>query len=400
MSRKRPHLFGGNFHNERNVLPRFARDIMPEMSASERAAWRTIKPHLVRFVQRRRGIIGSTVGAGAALAAEFIRSKAFGGTPRGSKSEPSDIPSSSLDTGTTDSESKSSVEKMTGATPMQIATHGDGATAAEEPFNRDATNADQQKAIAASLWNRAPKIYDDEIIVRLPFILTGQNAAAAQPMSWRATLATAGPPLVPATSILNQSAIKLNDIFTPYPFDTSFKPRGYSWYAQLYNLYQVLECRWKYHTVAISNTLATTDAINKDQPLEIYAQMSDNSHTVFADPRTITELGYTNGADKSIIIQGPAKITAESGKLGNVTNTKTFEGVWTPAQFEDLQTNITFQPMTAIGASPNWGNYLDFGYINYNTVNYTDFNWFQTKLYCEFLVHFKKVNMTKYATSN
>ena len=66
MSRKRPHLFGGSFSNERNVLPRFARDLAPEFSDTERAAWRTIKPHLYRFIQRRRGIIGSTVGAAGA----------------------------------------------------------------------------------------------------------------------------------------------------------------------------------------------------------------------------------------------------------------------------------------------------------------------------------------------
>ena len=413
MSRKRPHLFGGSFSNERNVLPRFARDIMPELSTTERMAARQIRRHLTAFVQRRRGLIGATVGAGAALAAEFIRGKASGNTPRVQQSVQPDIPTTSIDTGSTDQESKSSghdtksietssVENMTGATPMHISTHGDGASNADQPFNRDGEDKGKQQAIAASLWHRAPRIYDDEIIVRMPLIPTFDTSSATNPMEWTPTLAAAGPPIVPSVQLFNAFRVQVNNIFTPFTNDTSLKPRGYAWYSQLYNYYQVLECRWKYITNAIScggsNAAATN--LTANQPVHIYATIGDNSHTAFASDRALMELGYTNGADKSIVIKGPAQITDMNGLCNKIPRTITFEGTWTPAMFEDLQTNITFQPMTAIGSNPNWINYLDFGSINYNTTAASSPMAFQTYVYLEFLVHFKKVNMTKYATGN
>lgn len=401
MSRKRPHLFGGSFSNERNVLPRFTRDLMPEMSASERAAWRTIKPHLSAFIQRRRGIIGATVGAGAALAAEFIRGKASGNTPRVKESVQSDILPTSFDSGTTDSETKSlESATMTGAVPMDV--HGDGASAVDKPFNRDGEDKQKQQALAASLWHRAPRIYDDEIIVRMPLVPTFDSSSATNPMEWTPTLATAGPPILPSVQLFNAYRVQVNNIFTPFTNDTSLKPRGYAWYSQLYNYYQVLECRWKYITNAIScggsNAAATNATAN--QPVHIYSTIGDNAHTSFASDRALMELGYSNGADKNIIIKGPAQITDMNGLCAKIPRTLTFEGVWTPAMFEDLQTNITFQPMTAIGAAPNWINYLDFGAINYNTTAATSPQTFQTYIYLEFLVHFKKVNMSKYATGN
>lgn len=222
-------------------------------------------------------------------------------------------------------------------------------------------------------------------------------------MRWTPTLATAGPPIVPNVANLADYRVQLNNIFTPYTADTNVKPRGYSWYSQLYNYYQVLECRWKYVTNAIScqGSAASASNLTANLPQHLYATISDNSHTAFASERALMELGYTNGADKNIIVKGPAQITDMNAGLHSVVpKTVTFEGTWTPAMFEDLQTNITFQPMTATGSPPNWINYLDFGYIEYNTTSAASPPAFQTYVYLEFLVHWKKVNMSKYATAN
>lgn len=404
MTRKRPHLFGAD--EQRNVLPRFTRDILPSTSAAERAAWRTIKPHLVRFLQRRRGIISSTAGAGAAIAAEFIRGKLTGNTPRGRQAIKPEILGSESLSGTTDSESKSdsaSLGNMPGEAkigdPMEVV-HGDKADAADPVFGRDAESEHAQKAAAASLWSRAPRIYDDEIIVRLPFIVDMTTAAAGTPRTFTPTLAAAGPPIVPAFGSVSFAQIQLNNIFTPYPTDTTFKPRGYSWYSQLYNLYQVLETRYKYMISSVSEATSSATPGTTDLPIKWCTVMTDNAHTGLATPRDALELGWSNGADKSIIIDGPHEASDETGLTGTITNTCSFSGTWHPAKFDDLQTNITFQPMTGVGANPNWTNYLDVVYSNYNTVAQTVPAVWRVQFFCEFLVHFKKINMTKYKTAN
>ena len=285
-------------------------------------------------------------------------------------------------------------------------THGDGADAVDDTFNRDQENAHTQKMVAAKLWQQVPRIYDDEIIVRMPLCLTGETAALGQTgIPWFTTLAAAGPPVVPAVGYMTRMACVLNDIFVPYPNETTFKPRGYSWYSQLYNYYQVLETRWTYHTVSINDAVQTevSDAITATNhvPVRLYAGVSDNSHTAFTDARGIQEIGHTNGASKSVIIHGPKQIDQWQGRTGDVTNTITFQGTWTPAKFDDLQIDITRNAMTATGNSPNWKNYLDLGYINFNTAQSAlKDNNFATQIHLEFLVHWKKVNMTKYALAN
>ena len=188
MPRKRP-LFGPA-QSQGNVLPRFVRDIRPEFSPAERAAWRKIKPHLHRFVQRRRGVIGATVGAGAALAAEYTQqfiSDYFPKRKKARRETPLDPKATSV--------TATSQPEMPGGTPMQIAppTHGDGADGVDTTFGRDAEDPKAQEGMASALWTRAPRIYDDEIIVRLPLLINYD--ANASPFT-NTTLGTMGGPAV------------------------------------------------------------------------------------------------------------------------------------------------------------------------------------------------------------
>jgi len=398
MRRKRPHLFGQD--PPRNVLPRFAQDTF---SPAERAAWRTIRPHLHRFIQKRRGFIGASVSAGAAVAAEFIRSKINGGKPPRGRPISEIIESKSLEEATTShSATTASLSDMPGDTHMATATHGDACDIADKLFGRDAEDTQQQKEAAASLWARAPRIYDDEIIVRLTFCppIAASNGANALYYKANSFLATAGTPVVPNIQAVAGCDFILNDIFTPYPTDTAKKPRGYTHYAALYNLYQVLETRWSYNITAINPNSLASDPV-KSYPYEVVVREGDNTDPAGFAARDYWELGHSNGADKTVIFHGPHLISNSYSRApNNVGGSLTFGGTWTPARFDDLQTNITFQPMTAVGAQPNWKNYLHLDWINYNTTaNVTDDD-FAIHFMVEQLVHFKKINVTKYKVNN
>jgi hypothetical protein len=390
MPRKRPHLFGQD--PPRNVLPRFIRDGRPEMSAAEQAAWRTLKPHLHRFVQRRRGVIGATVGAGAAAAASWGSSKIsdyFKVTRSGRSYAPVDPPAL-----------RGSVEDMPADTVMS--THGDACDAVDIPFGRDGENVAQQKAAAAALWNRAPRIYDDEIIVRMPFIIPLESTASGTGMLYTANtnLAAAGPPIVPNVNYYNGGSLVLNDIFSPYASNTALKPHGYGWYSQLYNYYQVLECRWNIRISKLCPNINENTG-TKNYPLAVFCTVGDNTNPVFNNDRACWEVGHNNGASKSLIVHGPRWISNDYARSPDSTGgSEDFGGSWTPAMFDDLQTNITFQPMTAVGAQPNWKNYLNLGFINYNPTASAAASLWVVNVHYEYLVHFKKINLTKYGNLN
>lgn len=354
----------------------------PIFSDSERVAGRAIKRFFTDLVQRRRSAIGATVGAGAAAASAWL----------GFNSQDSIGFSSQMSF-------KSSGPSTTDA-PMDV--HGDACDGADKAFGRDAEGSAQQKAIASSLWNRAPRIYDDEIIVRMPLdILTYNTMGSQVNTTFTPGLATAGPPIVPNLQYLNQSGnIHLNDIYLPFQYDSTRRPRGYSWYSQLYNYYQVLECRWTVKVRACTDLLSTTTPSTADLPMLMTCQVSDNQHTALTTGEQVMELGHTNGADKSFVLERPLYITWQNGKTGSVQNTLEFSGTWTPAKFDDLQIDITRQPMTAVGASPNWLNWLDTLYVNYNTAQPTGNVYYQTEVSLEYLVHFKKINASKYLTAN
>lgn len=388
---KRKNLFGLPFERTTGAAR------APFFSDSERVAGKAIRRFLTSIVQRRRGVISATAGAAAALAAEW--SGAGKATQKlRSVVESTFVPESQEADLTFPTETQKDSIPMRGSSDIPMDTHGDGADAVDKPFGRDAEGSAQQKALAASLWNRAPRIYDDEIIVRLPLVATCTDSGGA--LIFYPGLATAGPPLTVNIGTLSGARVQLNNIYTPLPADTAQRPRGYAWYSQLYNYYQVLETRWHYQVIAMTDTLSTTSPATTDIPLVVYAQVSDNSHTGVSNERQLFELGASNGADKSLVVHNPLRISFHNGMTGTVKNTVDFSGTWTPAKFDDLQIDITRQPMTAIGSAPNWINYLDLGYCNYNSAAPTNNQYYMYKIHLEFLVHFKKVNMTKYLTSN
>ena len=192
----------------------------------------------------------------------------------------------------------------------------------------------------------------------------------------------------------------LNDIFTPYTTNTAWKPRGYNFYANLYNYYQVLETRWTVHISSVASSQAAVDG-TKSTPYAVAVQISDNSHTVLGDDRTVYELGHNNGCDKTLVVHGPRRISPDFARAPNdVGGSLTFSGIWTPAKFDDLQINIQYNPMTQVTSQPNWKNFLDLVWINYNKNAPADPDIFLIELHVEQLVHFKKINTTRYATAN
>lgn len=287
-------------------------------------------------------------------------------------------------------------------------THGDGCDVVDPLFNRDAEDESQQKAAAGALWTRAPRIYDDEIIVRMPLVLTMNKdnpTSGAQPLYFNPGLATAIS--IPNVQVATASWLQLNNIYAPWPTDTTRRPRGYAWYSQLYNYYQVLETRWTYTVTAMNDLLQTTAPTTTDIPLTFAAVTQDTSRTDWTTSGSgkpaayidLLECAMNNGADKSAIWERPAQITWHNGP-GNQPTKITFSGTWTPAKFDDLQIDITRQPMTAVGASPNWLNHLDLYCINWNTAQPENSMYYKIDIFVEFLVHFKKVNMSKYRTAN
>lgn len=289
---------------------------------------------------------------------------------------------------------------------MADATHGDGADAVDSAFGRDAEGTGTQKQIAGALWNICPRIYDDEVIVRLPLVVTmspENPSGTAALYTYAPGLAAAGPPLVPTVDRMAAAAFQLNNVFTPYTSDTAHKPRGYSWYASLYKYYQVLEARITYTIQANTDLVSTAAPATTDTPHSFVLCTTDLLHTDFSAAAgswdNIHELAMSNGAAKSARFSHPTQITWHNGQADIPTRIK-LQTVWTPGQFDDLQTNITLQPMTAIGSPPNWINYCDLYCINYNTTQPTNNVYYTISIHTEFLVHFKKVSMTQYIVKN
>lgn len=295
-----------------------------------------------------------------------------------------------------------------------MAVHGDSADMSDSMFGRDAENSKAQEAFAATLWNKAPRIYDDEIIVRMPFdtLYTAySNAGSDSFLTFDTTtnLATfAGGNIKPFS--VRAASLQLNNIFTPWSYAVGMKPRGYAWYSQLYNYYQVLEVRWTVYVKSLASVTGSNTAalqLTSDQPVYVNVAMSDNVHTDFSaggaagfnQDRNIMEMAHNNGADKSLVYSHGTQLSGTFAFAGaDQPSCHTFNGVWTPAKFDDLQIDITRQPMTATGSPPNWANWLDVYFVNFNTVNAT---WlFKYDFHCEFLCHWKKINATKYATPN
>lgn len=276
-----------------------------------------------------------------------------------------------------------------------IDTHGDGADMADEPFNRDAENRGQQLSTAAALWNRAPRIYDDAIVVRMPVWASGVKAFS----SFDANPQGAFGPL------------RLNDIYLPITGLATTRPHGYSFYSSLYSYYQVLETRVnvKYWISPVMNstvnstdgTAANTQLFNTsnytpDACLRIGYMASSVTRNAPGSTRTWEEVATNNGADKTVIFGNINRLyyqSAQGPQQGGDSYT------WVPATFDDLEIDITRNPMTAVGSSPNWLNYYDqlysydqATYISNSVINYT--------VRMEFLVHFKKINQTKYYTND
>jgi hypothetical protein len=384
----------------------------------ERIAARTIKKFLSNQINQRRGTIGTVVGT-AGLAYETYKNwKAIGGgeskrlrgnTRQTELTEYYDI-SRSYNGKKISPDNKETCEAM--PTPMEV--NGEGTKAVDRPFDRDAESEAKQKAIAAMLWNRAPKIYDDSIIVRMPLqisINTFYDGNVSNANTWTPSLATftGTGPLKAYMNYLTNYTVKLNSILEPFPFYTGYKPQGYSHYANLYSYYQVLETRWTYHTECLHKSTSGSDPQTSEIPLQIYAQETDNNDlsllpggaagvtTVSFEDMIVKQLGATNAADQVTIVHGPVGITGQtSGITPSVKNAVTFSGIWTPAKFDDLQVDVTRQPMTLTSANPNWINYLKLGYINYNTANTSPVSDYHTTIHLEFLVHFKKLKGSKY----
>lgn len=319
---------------------------------------------------------------------------------------------------------KSITPTMSSASMDVDGVHGDACDKVDKVFGRDGEDKGRQESVAARLWRNAPRIYDDEIIVRMPLYISQTsvvNNTTNNAGTWKPRLATApagGAPLIPHAALLQGGAedqaltIRLNDIYDPYPQAPAYAPRGCNWYNNLYKYYQVLETKWTVRHEFITNQDVPNSGVSaasatQDIPIQVFAQVTDVNQTDITTvggvngARSLQELGYTNGADKSIIIHGPVEITHNTSGIHNTKNGVTFSGTWSPAMFDDLQIDITKQPMTATGSSPNWLNYLDSGYINYNQTDYTpDPNIVKTTIILEFLVHFKKVNMSQYKLVN
>lgn len=289
---------------------------------------------------------------------------------------------------------------------MSSVTHGDGADAVDPNFGRDAESSGAQKAMANKIWNICPRIYDDEIIVRQPLHITTYSGATEH-LTLSTTLASTGPYVPWISGNISANTIQLNNLFTPYPNDTSLKPRGYAWYSQLYTKYQVLETKWTIIITCNTCIPTGTDAVNTSYhtniPHVFYAQTSDTTHPSIASEKDLMELAHSNGAAKTMTLERPKEIDFLSGYHGLTNNTVTFQGTWTPAKFDDLEVDITRQPISNVGAVPNWINYLDIGAVNYNTAlptAQTNPISYSLTYSLEFLVHYKKILYSKYATDN
>lgn len=267
------------------------------------------------------------------------------------------------------------------ATPMDV--HGDAADGVDRQFNRDQEDEKSQKMVAASLWHKAPRIFDDEIIVRLPLGTSNANSFGS----------TAAP------TFFTYGAIRLNDAYKPLGW-TSTQGKGFYWYSQLYAYYQVLECRVTYDIIFITPTTSVfatsnTNALTADLPIEVGYQLSAAGQEVA--PTNVGQwrgLAINNPAAKTTIFSNIQEMPLHLNM--NQSSRVQLSYTWTPAMFDDLEVDITRQPLTAIGGSPNWLNYGDLLLANANTVFPTISPVAQVILRMEQLVHFKKIPTTNY----
>lgn len=285
---------------------------------------------------------------------------------------------------------------------MTEACHGDKTDGLDREFNEHEENSTKQHHIAKALWTKAPRIYDDAIVVRMPIYYTFNYTPALSAGSG------------PYTGLGNQfQSFGLNDIFAPIQGSgtAALKPHGYSWYATMYTYYQVLESRWNVSVTNLADSLGgTTNYATQNYPIKVGAAVDSQVSalsTLF--PNTVTaadnyrrwrELAMSNGADKTVIFTHIADITQLSGIDGSIPHKCTFDGHWNPAKFDDLEVNNSLNPMTLINNSPGWSNTLNLIVYNQNTMAQSQPDLLRIEVFIEYLVHYKKIQPVQYRVLN
>jgi len=262
--------------------------------------------------------------------------------------------------------------------------HGDSADAVDGAFDRDSENPSAQKALASSLWPRAPRIYDDEIIVRLPRVTTSAKTTSNADTS-------------PTVFV----QVRLNDAYKP-DNASAIQCKGMAHYTNIYKYYQVLETRVTFDIEMLAPTVTATGTqtyITTDLPILFGTFMSANGQN--NTPATFDlwkSVALSNPCPKTNIFSNVVEL-AQHGGMQHQQTRHQFHIKWTPAQFDDLEIDITRQALTSTTASPNWVNWGELMWANPNSSNTTTLPGFQVITRVEQLVHFKRINTATYYAS-
>ena len=241
----------------------------------------------------------------------------------------------------------------------------------QERYGTEAEERNDKNKIQ-TIWKFAPKVFDNEKIVMLPYCEYAPYTQAA---------ATIG--------ALQQ--FKINSIWDPDLTGLGGQPLGRDTYAGIYNYYKVLETHIKYTVIEVTNNATgTTGAAGYPS---LHGWMCD----LTANPPSSSQI-WLNAANASLQneTQKFSPILTYDVQSGRGQRPLHFEYHWDASQFDTSIIDNTKNEWTPVGSDPSNINYFSICTFNPSGVSRTTV----VKYEIQFLVAFKQINRTLMNTVN
>lgn len=226
----------------------------------------------------------------------------------------------------------------------------------------------KDKVAVMKMYDAVPRVFENEVIVRLPFCNAGTVAYV---------------------SGVDASQFRINSIYDP-DYTNEFgdhQPLGRDTWAGIYNYYKVIKTNVRVDIMDLTNYNTQSTTLSTIAIPSLVGGMLDINGGV---PTSVTKwlmAEKAGNSNRTQVFTRPTELTTHQGTQRVID----FEMSWNPTLFETSVIDQSFKDTwTAVGSNPD--NTEWFSIIVHNPS--TDARNYYVRMQMEFLVAFKQVNQT------